>query len=229
MHISPIAHIQTDFPSKFGIPRQSMLVPDLLGQILFEPPFWRKDILLGLEDFSHIWLIWGFSEIDSSKWKATVKPPKLGGNIKKGVFATRSPYRPNGLGLSLVKIEKIIYESNQGPIILVSGVDMLNRTPIYDIKPYIPYSDCQPNAKEGFTQITRQKEIEVDFPPHLLSKLPKEKQKGALLLLKQDPRPSYDKAIREAYGLLYAGYDILFRVENEKLYVTDVLDNKESK
>lgn len=226
MHISPIAHIRTDFPEKFGLPRQSMLVADLQGQILFTPPFCRKDILRGLEEFSHIWLIWGFSEIDSCKWKATVKPPKLGGHIKKGVFATRSPYRPNGLGLSLVKIESIIYESELGPQIMVSGIDMVDKTPIYDIKPYIPYSDCRRDAKEGFTEITKAQEIEVIFPSRLFHILPKEKQRAALALLKKDPRPSYDKNIKNSYGLSYAGYNILFTVRDHILYVTDIVPLK---
>lgn len=185
-----IAHIHTDFPDKFGIPRQSGLVESLQGTIIFEPEYRNPEILRGLEEFSHIWLLWKFSKSKKEHWSATVKPPRLGGKKRVGVFATRSPFRPNDIGLSCVKLEKIELDEKVGPIILVSGVDLLDMTPIYDIKPYIPFTDCKPEASEGYTRETKMHELEVIFPQNLLERYPPEKREAVIGILAQDPRPT---------------------------------------
>ncbi|SFG22167.1 tRNA-Thr(GGU) m(6)t(6)A37 methyltransferase TsaA [Lachnospiraceae bacterium C7] len=224
MNIEPIARIYTDFPDKFGIPRQSGLVDGLIGKIVFEKKYKSVDAIRQLENFSHLWLIWEFtkSKVKPDKFVATVHPPKLGGDVKVGVFASRSPFRPNSLGLSCVKIEKIDIESEKAPIIYVSGVDILSETPIYDIKPYIPYADCHVDAKEGYTAITKHAEIEVDFPSDLLEKIKKDKQEAVLGVLKQDPRAAYNKKPDYIYGMAFEEYDIRFKAENGKLIVVDV-------
>lgn len=221
MEIKPIAYIHTDFKEKFGIPRQSGRVPELLGKIVFAPEFNNPESIRGLEEFSHIWLIFGFSEAEYKDGTMTVRPPRLGGNTRVGIFASRSPYRPNSLGLSCVKIEKI----EQGEI-LVSGVDILDGTPIYDIKPYIPYSDCIKDAKGSFAEEMKAHSLEVEFPPELLEKIPQEKQRVLIACLADDPRPSYQKDGR-IYSMAYADYDVHFTVENNKITVTSV-DNKGS-
>ena len=187
-----IGHIHTDFSSKFGIPRQSGLVPELKGIITFEPEFRNPEAFRGLEEFSHIWLLWKFSKSEKEHWSATVKPPRLGGKKRMGVFATRSPYRPNDIGLSSVKLEKISFDEKLGPMLYVAGADLLDGTPIYDIKPYIAYTDSHPDAAEGFAGTVKEKELQVDFPEDLLSKFPKEKRDAILGVLSQDPRPAYD-------------------------------------
>ena len=220
--IKPIAHIYTDFNEKFGIPRQSGLVDGLMGKIVFEPEFRRAEALKELEGFSHIWLIWHFSEAQTDTFSPTVRPPRLGGNKRVGVFASRSPFRPNGLGLSCVKLESIDCNCENAPIIYVSGIDMLNGTPIFDIKPYIPVADSKPLAKEGYTAQTKDYFIEVDFPKELLSLIPEEKQNALIELLKNDPRPSYKADEILQYGLSFAGFNIIFKAENGKLTVTDI-------
>lgn len=217
-----IAHIHTDFPDKFGIPRQSGLVPSLQGKIIFTPEFRSPEAVRGLEQFSHIWLLWQFSENEKEHWSATVRPPRLDGNTRIGVFATRSPFRPNPIGLSSVRLERVEYDENLGPVLWVSGVDLLDGTPIYDIKPYIPYTDCHPEAAEGYTGETKQYCLQVDFPLHLLAKFPIEKRKAVLGILAQDPRPAYHQDETRIYGVSFAGFDIKFRVAGNLLTVCDV-------
>lgn len=216
-----IAHIYTDFPTKFGIPRQSGLISDLKGKIIMEPEYRNPDAFKGLEKFSHIWLIWKFSESKKENWSATVKPPRLEGR-KMGVFATRSPFRPNDIGLSSVKLEKIV-TGNEGPVLYVAGIDLMDNTPIYDIKPYIAFTDSHPDALEGFTSMTQLHELQVYFPEKLQKLLPVEKQKAAIEMLKQDPRPSYDRYEDRIYGVLFAGFDIRFTVQETYLEVCEII------
>lgn len=218
-----IAHIHTDFPDKFGIPRQSGLVESLQGTIIFEPEYRNPEILRGLEEFSHIWLLWKFSKSKKEHWSATVKPPRLGGKKRVGVFATRSPFRPNDIGLSCVKLEEIELDEKVGPIILVSGVDLLDMTPIYDIKPYIPFTDCKPEASEGYTRETKMHELEVIFPQNLLERYPPEKREAVIGILAQDPRPTYVQDPNRIYGVAFAGFDIKFQVDKNRLTVCDVV------
>ena len=217
MEIKPIAHIYTDFSEKFGIPRQSGLVNGLKGRIVFEKEYRIKEAIREIESFSHLWLIWHFSEANG--WHPTVRPPRLGGNKRVGVFASRSPFRPNALGLSCVKLESIEYDLPDSPAVIVSGVDILDGTPIFDIKPYIPVSDCHPDALEGYTSYTKQYSLEVDFPAELASKLPKDKADALIDVLANDPRPGYDEDPTKKYGLTFAGFDIGFYVENGVLHV----------
>ena len=220
--IHPIAYMKSDFPTKFGIPRQSGLVESLRSTIVFEPEYRNPDALRGLEDFSHIWLIWQFSEAVRTEWAPTVRPPRLGGNTRMGVFATRSPFRPNALGLSCVKIIGIEQASDNGTVIHVAGADLMDGTPIFDIKPYIPYGDCHPEALGGFTSTAGDFLLQVDFPQELLDLLPKDKQEAALELLSHDPRPSYQAQADRIYGLSFAGFDIRFTVCDKILTVIEV-------
>lgn len=217
-----VAYIRTDFPNKFGIPRQSGLVEGLTGEIVFEPPFRSPEAVRGLEQFSHIWLLWGFSQ--AKEGGLTVRPPRLGGNTRLGVFATRSPFRPNNIGLSSVRLLAIRRDPSLGPVLLVEGADLLDGTPIYDIKPYLPYTDSHPNASEGYTARTRGHALQVEFPPALLSKYPEEKRQAAVSLLSQDPRPGYSHDPSRIYGMPFAGYDIRFTVEGDTLRVADVVE-----
>lgn len=216
MEIKPIAHIHTDFKEKFGIPRQSGRVPDLIGKIVFEPEYNNPEAIRGLERFSHIWLIFGFSEAEYKSGTMTVRPPRLGGNTRIGIFASRSPYRPNSLGLSCVKIEKI----EQGSI-TVSGVDILDGTPIYDIKPYIPYSDSVSEAQGSYAEEEKEHSLTVEIPDELLKLLPQDKQKAVIACLRDDPRPSYQEDGR-GYSMAFSGYDIHFTVNKDKLTVTAI-------
>lgn len=218
-----IGHIHTDFSSKFGIPRQSGLVPELKGIITFEPEFRNPQAFRGLEEFSHIWILWKFSKSEKEHWSATVKPPRLGGKKRMGVFATRSPYRPNDIGLSSVKLEKISFDEKLGPMLYVAGADLLDGTPIYDIKPYIAYTDSHPDAAEGFAGTVKEKELQVDFPEELLSKFPKEKRDAILGVLSQDPRPAYDTDETRLYGVEFAGFDVRFTVTGELLQVKELI------
>ena len=220
--IRPIAYMKSDFPTKFGIPRQSGLVESLRSTIVFEPEFRNPDALRGLEDFSHIWLIWQFSEAVRTEWTPTVRPPRLGGNVRMGVFATRSPFRPNALGLSCVKIIGIEQTADNGTVIHVAGADLMDGTPIFDIKPYIPYGDCHPEALGGFTTTAADYILQVVFPPELLNKLPENKQDAVLEVLSHDPRPSYQAQADRVYGLSFAGFDIRFTVCEKVLTVTEV-------
>ncbi|MBR7122205.1 MAG: tRNA (N6-threonylcarbamoyladenosine(37)-N6)-methyltransferase TrmO [Oscillospiraceae bacterium] len=220
-----IARIKSDFQTKFGIPRQSGLVKTLQSTIIFEPAFRNDDALRGLEDFSHLWIIWQFSEAVRSQWSPTVRPPRLGGNIRMGVFATRSPFRPNSIGLSSVEIIGLEKTAEYGTVIHVAGADLMDGTPIFDIKPYIPYCDSHPDASEGFTGNADDYILEVIFPEVLLSKLPESKRQPAIDVLRHDPRPSYQKDDQRQYGLMFAGYDIRFRVHDNQLTVFDVVEN----
>ena len=222
MEITPIAHISTDLPAKFGLPRQSGLVDELEGAIVMESAFRQAEALRGLEEFSHIWLIWDFSEAHMSHWSATVRPPRLGGNERKGVFATRSPFRPNSLGLSCVRLERIAYDAADGPVIYVRGIDMMDGTPIYDIKPYVPIADCHPDAREGFTQRTRVHSLEVRFDDGLIERVPEGKRAALTGLLAQDPRPGYIDAPDRKYGVEFAGLNVRFTVNHGVLRVFEI-------
>lgn len=217
-----IAHIQTDFPTKFGIPRQSGLVKELEGRIVFTPPYHNPDAVRGLEGFSHIWLIWQFSESVREGWSATVRPPRLGGNVRMGVFATRSPFRPNPIGLSSVRLLGVEQSAELGPVLRVAGADLMNGTPIFDIKPYIPLSDCHPEATGGFSPRDNAPLLEVDFPESLLSQIPERARSALMGVLAQDPRPAYQKDPNRRYGVPFAGYDVRFTVEDSVLRVVEV-------
>ena len=218
-----IARIHSDFPSKFGIPRQSGLVESLKSTIIFEPEYRNPDALRGLEDFSHLWIIWQFSKAVKEGWSPTVRPPRLGGNTRMGVFATRSPFRPNEIGLSSVRILGIEQSPQHGTVIHVAGADLMDGTPIFDIKPYIPYCDSHPDAIGGFTQTADNFLLEVEFPEDLLRKIPESKRSALIGVLSHDPRPSYQKDSQRQYGLSFAGFDILFTVEEKCLTVKDVI------
>lgn len=220
--IQVIARMRSDFPSKFGIPRQSGLVEQLRSTIVFEPDFRNPDALRGIEAYSHLWLIWQFSVAVRQGWSPTVRPPRLGGNTRMGVFATRSPFRPNNLGLSSVRLLEVERTERWGTVLHVGGADLMDGTPIFDIKPYIPYGDCHPEATGGFTDNAKDFLLEVDFPPALLAQLPEEKQGAAVGVLSHDPRPSYQRQPDRVYGLSFAGYDIRFTVRDNCLYVQEV-------
>ena len=217
-----IARIKSDFPTKFGIPRQSGLVKELQSTIVMEPEFRNPDMLRGLEGFSHLWLIWQFSANADKAWSPTVRPPRLGGNTRLGVFATRSTFRPNFMGLSSVKLEGLEHTAEFGTVIRISGADLMDGTPIFDIKPYIPYGDCHPDAIGGFTDTADSYLLEVEFPENLLNILPTEKRAAAIGVLSHDPRPSYQKDSDRIYGICFAGFDIRFTVQDCKLTVLEV-------
>lgn len=222
--VTPIATIRTGFPTKFGIPRQSGLVPELRGTIVFNPEFRNADALRGLEGFSHIWLIWQFSEAIREDWSPTVRPPRLGGNTRLGVFATRSPFRPNPIGLSCVRLESIDLSSPDGPLLHVSGADLMDGTPIYDIKPYIPYTDCQPQATAGFTGTVSMHRLNVVIPPELTSKINPQTLNALRGILAQDPRPRYQDDPDREYGFDFEGYAVKFKVPDpDTLTVTSLL------
>ena len=220
----PIAYIHSDFPDKFGIPRQSGLAQSLKSTLIFEPDFRFPDAFRGLEDYSHIWLIWGFSENKHSRWTPTVRPPRLGGNTRKGVFATRSPFRPNPVGLSSVKLDKIEFTKEHGPVLHISGADLMNGTPIFDIKPYLPYVDSHPDALNGFANSIKDYALHVTDPHEMLSYVPIEKRSAIIEILSQDPRPSYQEDPKRIYGLRFSDYEIKFRVEKNILY--NIISNK---
>ncbi len=220
--IRPIAHIKSDFTDKFGIPRQSGLVPELTARIVFEPEYRDPNALVGLEGYSHLWLIWQFSTVAAEyaagkSWRPTVRPPRLGGNARRGVFATRSPYRPNALGLSCVELSGI-----ENGDILVKGADLLDGTPIFDIKPYLPYVDAHPEARGGFTEQTAAYALEVQCPQPLLDKLPENKRAALLGVLKNDPRPAYQRDETRRYGVDFAGFDVRFHVKGQLLTVCEL-------
>ena len=219
-----IARMKSDFPDKFGIPRQSGLVDTLSSTIVFEPEYRNADALRGLENFSHLWIIWQFSKAVRDSWSPTVRPPRLGGNTRMGVFATRSPFRPNEIGLSSVKILGIEQATQYGTVIHVAGADLMDGTPIFDIKPYIPYCDCHPDATGGFAALADDFILNVHFPEGLLKRIPKSKHEALIGVLSHDPRPSYQRDTDRIYGLSFAGYNIRFRVHNADLTVIDVTD-----
>ena len=220
--IQIIARMHSDFATKFGIPRQSGLVEELRSTIVFEPEFRNADALRGIEDYSHLWILWQFSEAVRQGWSPTVRPPRLGGNTRMGVFATRSPFRPNNLGLSCVKLLGVEHTEKQGTVLHVGGADLMDGTPIFDIKPYIPYADCHPEASGGFTDTAGEFLLNVDFPAGLLEILPPEKREAAIGVLYHDPRPSYQRKSGRVYGLTFAGFDIRFTVEDNVLTVREV-------
>ena len=222
VEIQAIARMRSDFATKFGIPRQSGLVEALRSTIVFEPEYRNPDALRGIEDFSHLWIIWQFSEAVRQGWSPTVRPPRLGGNTRMGVFATRSPFRPNNLGLSSVKLLGVEQTKEYGTVLHVGGADLMDGTPIFDIKPYIPYGDCHPEATGGFTDTAGEFILKVDFPADLLNLLPQDKKEAAKAVLSHDPRPSYQRKPDRIYGLTFAGFDIRFKVEEDVLTVVEV-------
>ncbi len=219
MEIKPIAHIENDFDGKFGVPRQSGLA-EVLSKIVFQKEYRDPNALRGIEKFSHLWLIWEFSEFKSEGWSPTVRPPRLGGNTRVGVFATRSPNRPNNLGLTLVKLIRV-----DGCELVVSGADLINGTPIYDIKPYLPAFESIPEAKGGFADNFKDFALKVEYDESILNKLPKEKRSALLDILKGDPRPSYQDDPDRVYGFGYGGYEIKFKVSRETVYLIDIIRN----
>lgn len=228
MEMKMIGRIHTDFATKFGIPRQSGLVPELMGEIVLEPEYRNPDAVRGLEEFSHLWLVWEFSKAVRSDWSPTVRPPRLGGNQRLGVFATRSPFRPNPIGLSCVRLERIDLEDSRKPVILVSGVDMMDGTPIYDIKPYLPYADSYPEARGGFTDGTEARHVIVELPKELVtaSGIPREKLQALQGVLEQDPRPRYQKDPQRIYGMSFGEYEVKFTVREDVLQVVELVQRE---
>lgn len=222
MEMKKIATIYTDFPTKFGVPRQSSLIDELKGTIVFEPEYRQTEAFRGLNEYSHIWVLWEFSKAIRKNWSATVKPPRLGGKTHMGVFATRSPFRPNPIGLSCVRLEKIEFDDKKCPILHIAGIDMMDKTPVYDIKPYLPYVDSHEDARAGFGGEVKDYELQVDFPEELLMRLDVDKREGAVSFLKQDPRPSHQNIPDKVYKTAYAGMDIHFTVNEGRLTVVDV-------
>lgn len=220
--IHPIAHIQSDFAEKFGIPRQSGLVEDLEARVVFTPDCRVAEALRGIEQYSHLWLVWQFSQAAGRPWHPTVRPPRLGGNVRMGVFATRSPFRPNPIGLSCVRLEKIEHHPQYGPVLWVAGADLMDGSPIYDIKPYIPYADCRPEAAGGFASQPKEPTLRVECPPELLARVPEPLREALLGVLAQDPRPQYQHRPDRVYGLSFGGLEIKFTVEEDCLTVRQV-------
>jgi len=218
-----IAHIHTDFAEKFGIPRQSGLAEGLLGRIVFEPEYRDANAFRGIEGYSHLWLLWQFSKAIRSDWLPMVHPPRLGGNTLMGVFATRSPFRPNPIGLSSVKLERLEMDEKLGPVLVVSGADILDGTPIYDVKPYLAYTDSHPDAIGGFADSVRDYALEVVFPEELLCQIPEDRRKGLMEVLAQDPRPSYQNDPERKYGFQFAGFDVRFQVADGVITVCELV------
>lgn len=217
-----IARIHTDFPTKFGIPRQSGIIDSLQGRIVFEPEYRNAEAVRGLEEFSHIWILWEFSEAVRDEWSPTVRPPRLGGNVRKGVFATRSPFRPNPIGLSSVKLERVEIDPKLGPILHVSGADLMDGTPIYDIKPYIAYTDSHPDAVSGFASKPAEYLLEVDFPEALLQNVPECQRESLIAVLQHNPRPQYHDDPKRVYGMAFGGMEVKFKVEEGLLTVVGI-------
>ncbi len=227
MELRPIARVRSDFAGKFGVPRQSGLVPELTAVLEFEPEFRSPEAVRGLEAFTHLWLIWEFSENADRGWRPTVRPPRLGGNRRLGVFATRSPFRPNPIGLSCVRLLELRMDRERGPLLLLGGADLTDGTPVYDIKPYIPYADCRPEASGGFTAETERRTLEVEFPPALLERVPENKRQALLGVLAMDPRPAYQEDPERVYGFRFAGLELRFTVGEGVLRVTEAEPVKE--
>ena len=221
-NVRVIARMHSDFAQKFGIPRQSGLVEELHSRIVFEPEFRNPDALRGLEGFSHLWLIWEFSQARRENWSPTVRPPRLGGNQWLGVFATRSPFRPNPIGLSCVKLLHVEQTAEYGPVIHVAGADLLDGTPIYDIKPYLPYADCKPEAVGGFASAPKEATLTVHISPELVESIPEEKRAALTGVLAQDPRPSYQDDPERIYGMTFGGLEVKFRVDGTDLFVCEI-------
>ncbi|MBD5115211.1 MAG: tRNA (N6-threonylcarbamoyladenosine(37)-N6)-methyltransferase TrmO [Ruminococcaceae bacterium] len=216
-----IARVHSDFPEKFGIPRQSGLT-DLPSVIIFEPEYRVKEAFRGLELYSHIWILWEFSEAAQKDWSPTVRPPKLGGNTRKGVFSTRSPYRPNPIGLSAVRLNRIEFDAEKGPVLHISGADIMDNTPVFDIKPYLPYADSYPDAKGGFALQNKEGLLKVSFPEPLLEMIPRDKREGLISALSQDPRPAYQDDPERVYTMSFGGFEISFKVKEETLEIIDI-------
>ncbi len=221
MEITPVAHICNPFETKFGIPRQSGLVPELISEIVFEPAFRNPDALRGIEGFDRLWLIWHFSAARQAGWTATVRPPRLGGNVRMGVFATRSPFRPNPIGLSCVELLEVL-QDHRGPVLRVAGADLMDGTPIFDIKPYVPYADAFPSARGGFTDTTPRELLQVEIPPELLAEFPADQRVALHGVLAQDPRPTYQDDPERVYGMAFAGADVRFTVADGILRVVEI-------
>lgn len=221
-----IARIRTDFPTKFGIPRQSGVVESLRGRIVFAPDYRNPDALRGLEGFSHLWLIWQFSQAVRESWSPTVRPPRLGGNTRMGVFATRSPFRPNPIGLSCVRLERIEQHPQWGPVLWVAGADLMDGTPIYDVKPYLPYADCRPEAAGGFASQPKEASLRVECPPELLGPVEEERRAALLGVLAQDPRPTYQHDPDRVYGLAFGGWEVKFTVAGDVLTVREIASRR---
>ena len=220
--MKPVARIRSDFPTKFGIPRQAGLVEALTATVVFEPEFRDPEALRGIEDFSHLWLIWEFSAAKRDSWSPTVRPPRLGGTTRVGVFATRSPFRPNPIGLSCVRLLGVEHTHDAGTVLHVAGADLMDGTPIFDIKPYIPYADCHPDATEGFTAPGQDYLLEVDIPQRLLARIPEDRREALKGVLAQDPRPSYQRDPERVYGFGFAGLEVRFTVRDGVLLVQDI-------
>lgn len=218
-----IAHIHTGFATKFGVPRQSGLVPEVKATVIFEPPYRNPDALRGIEGFSHLWLLWHFSEVKQEGWSPTVRPPRLGGNTRMGVFATRSPYRPNPIGLSSVRLEKVEWDTPQGPVLHIAGADLMDGTPIFDIKPYLAYTDSHPDATDGFLTGLSDRAVAVDCPDDVLTTVPQDKSEAILAVLAHDPRPTYQNDPTRVYGMAYDGLDIRFTVKDGVLHVQEII------
>ena len=217
-----IAHLHNDFSTKFGLPRQSGLAKNMLSTIVFEKEYQVPEALRGLDGYSHLWLLWEFHQAKRESWSPTVRPPRLGGNTRMGVFATRSPFRPNPIGLSCVKLEEIKKTAEHGYVLIVSGADLMDGTPIFDIKPYLPYADCHPEATGGFAQDVMGHALKVKFPEEWLEKIPEDRRETLLSILEQDPRPGYQQDPGRIYGFAYGQWEIKFRVEGESLTVCQV-------
>ena len=220
--MKPVARIRSDFPTKFGIPRQAGLVDSLTATVVFEPEYRDAEALRGIEGFSHLWLIWEFSAAKRDCWSPTVRPPRLGGNTRMGVFATRSPFRPNPIGLSCVRLLGVETTREEGTVLHVAGADLMDGTPIFDIKPYIPYADCHPEATEGFTAPGQNYLLEVDIPSHLLPKIPADRLESLRGVLAQDPRPSYQRDPERVYGFGFGGMEVRFTVRDGVLRVEQI-------
>ena len=227
MTLKVIAHIRTAFPTKFGIPRQSGLVDSLRGEVIFTPEYRNADAVRGLEDFSHIWLVWQFSGAVRDSWSPTVRPPRLGGNTRMGVFATRSPFRPNPLGLSSVQLEAIEHRPDVGPVLIVRGADLMDGTPIYDVKPYLPYADCRPEAAGGFASQPKEASLRVECPPELLEPVEEARRAALLGVLAQDPRPTYQHDPDRVYGLAFGGWEVKFTVAEDVLTVREIFHRRQ--
>ena len=221
--MKPIAHIRSDFPTKFAVPRQAGLVEDLQAMVVFEPEYRVPEAFRGIDGFSHLWLIWEFSKNKRESWSPTVRPPRLGGNQRLGVFATRSPFRPNPIGLSCVKLERVELDTPDGPVLHVSGADLVDGTPIFDVKPYIPYADCRPEASGGFAGAAPEGRVRVDIPPELLARVPEDRRAALAGVLAQDPRPSYQSDPARGYGMAFGGVEVKFSVNGETLTVQELL------
>lgn len=222
MECKAIARVHTPFEEKFGVPRQAGLVPEAGGTVVFEPEYRNPDVVRGLEGFSHVWLIWCFDRTQRNNWSPTVRPPRLGGNTRLGVFATRSPFRPNPIGLSCVKLESVEMDPRLGPVLHISGMDMVDGTPVLDIKPYVPYCDLRPEATGGFTSELADAGLTVEIAPELLKKIPAAFREGLTGVLSQDPRPRYQDDPQRVYGMAYGGVNVKFRVEGSKVLVVGV-------